>query len=52
MGEVQISTAFVAGVFMYIEAAALLAEAHRRLDIRVLATVMGAVLALGLRLLE
>jgi len=49
---IPMAVAFVAGVFIYVGAAALLTEAHRRFDVRVLATVMlGAVLALGLRFL-
>jgi len=49
---VQLAVAFVAGVFIYVGAAALLAEAHKRFDVRVLATVMlGALLALGLKFL-
>lgn len=51
--SMHLAVAFVAGVFIYIGASALLTEAHRRFNARVMATVMvGALLALGLRFLE
>lgn len=45
--------AFVAGAFLYIGAGDLLAEAHKRFNVRVVAlVVLGAVLMYGLRFLE
>ncbi|MEK7281439.1 MAG: ZIP family metal transporter [Chloroflexota bacterium] len=50
---IQRAVAFVAGVFIYVGAAALLVESHKRFNTRVMATVLlGALLVLGLNFLE
>ncbi|MBI4287088.1 MAG: ZIP family metal transporter [Chloroflexi bacterium] len=49
----EMAIAFVAGVFIYVGAAALLGEAHKRFNLKVVFTfVLGSLVALGLRLLE
>lgn len=49
----QMAIAFVAGVFIYVGAAALLGEAHKRFNIWVVMMMMfGASIALGIRFLE